>query len=200
MKLYDLELSGNCYKVRLFAALAGIELDIAPVDFLAGDHKKKPVIDLNPSGELPVLEDGEVVLRDSQAILIYLARKYGGHQWWPDGAEQQGEVAQWLSTAANEIAHGPNDARLIDKFGYELDKDAAIKMSNRILPLLDSHLKNNQWLALDRPTIADCAVFPYVGLAWEGGIDLKDYGNIQAWMQRIKSLPGYIPMPGIDGE
>ena len=198
MKLYDLELSGNCYKVRLFAALAGIELELEPVDFLDGAHKRSPVIDLNPWGELPVLVDGEVVLRDSQAILVYLARQYGGHQWWPDAAELQADVMQWLSTAANEICHGPNNARLVDKFGYDLDKNRALAISDRILGLLERHLSDHQWLALDRPTIADCAVFPYVALGWEGGVDLTPYRHIQDWMSRIKALPGFIAMPGIE--
>ncbi len=57
MKLYDLGLSGNCYKVRLFAALAGISLDEVEVDFMAGEHKRTPLIDLNPWGELPILQD-----------------------------------------------------------------------------------------------------------------------------------------------
>ncbi|SEG09474.1 glutathione S-transferase family protein [Marinobacterium lutimaris] len=197
MKLYDLELSGNCYKVRLLAALIGVELDIEPVDFLDGAHKRLPVIDLNPFGELPVLVDGEVVLRDSQAILVYLARQYGGHQWWPDGAAQQGEVMQWLSTAANEIFNGPNAARLVDKFGLALDKERALAVSAHILPLLEQHLQRNEWLALDRPTIADLAVFPYVALGWEGGVTLDEYPAIQAWIGRIKQLPGYIDMPGI---
>lgn len=197
MKLYDLELSGNCYKVRLLAALIGVELDIEPVDFLDGAHKRSPVIDLNPFGELPVLVDGEVVLRDSQAILVYLARQYGGHQWWPDGAAQQGEVMQWLSTAANEIFNGPNAARLVDKFGLALDKERALAVSAHILSLLEQHLQRNEWLALDRPTIADLAVFPYVALGWEGGLTLESYPAIQAWIGRIKQLPGYIDMPGI---
>ncbi|TCK08661.1 glutathione S-transferase family protein [Marinobacterium mangrovicola] len=197
MKLYDLELSGNCYKVRLLAALIGVELDIKPVDFLDGAHKRSPVIDLNPFGELPVLVDGEVVLRDSQAILVYLARQYGGHQWWPDGAAQQGEVMQWLSTAANEIFNGPNAARLVDKFGSALDKERALAVSAHILPLLEQHLQRNEWLALDRPTIADLAVFPYVALGWEGGLTLENYPAIQDWIGRIKQLPGYIDMPGI---
>ena len=71
MKLYNLSLSGNCYKVRLFAALAGIDVDIVDVDFLGGEHKRPPLIDLNPWGEIPVLVDGDVVLRDSQAILDF---------------------------------------------------------------------------------------------------------------------------------
>ncbi len=160
MKLYDLELSGNCYKVRLFAALAGIELELEPVDIPGGAHKRSPLIDLNPWGELPVLVDGDVVLRDSQAILVYLARSYGGNQWWPDGAAQQGEVMQWLSTAANEIHHGPNTARLVEKFGYPLNKAHALEVSAQLLPLIEQHLSQHQWLALGRPTIAECAVFP----------------------------------------
>jgi glutathione S-transferase len=68
LKLHDLELSGNCYKVRLLCALLGLDLDVIPVDFMAGAHKKSPLIDMNPFGEIPVLEDGDIVLRDSQAI------------------------------------------------------------------------------------------------------------------------------------
>ena len=64
LKLHDLELSGNCYKVRLFCGLLGLRLELDPVDFLAGAHKKSPVIDLNPFGQIPVLEDGDVALRD----------------------------------------------------------------------------------------------------------------------------------------
>jgi len=198
MKLYDLEVSGNCYKVRLFAALAGIELALEPVDFAAGAHKQSPLIDLNPWGEVPVLVDGDIVLRDSQAILVYLARRYGGHQWWPDGAAQQAEVMQWLSTAANEIQHGPNSASLIKKFGLPLDKESAMNVSTRVLQLIDRHLSSHNWLALGRPTIADCAVFPYVAVGWEGDVTLEQYPAIQAWVERIKALPGYIAMPGID--
>lgn len=197
MKLYDMELSGNCYKVRLFAALVGIELELEPVDIAAGDHKRSPLIELNPWGELPVLVDGDVILRDSQAILVYVARQYGGNQWWPDGAAQQGEVMQWLSTAANEINSGPNVARLIDKFGYPLNKEPALEVSARILPLIERHLSKHEWLALGRPTIAECAVFPYVALGWEGGVTLEPYPAIRAWIERIKALPGYVGMPGL---
>lgn len=196
MKLYDLELSGNCYKVRLFAALANIELEIVPVDFLGGEHKRPPLTGLNPWGELPILVDGERVLRDSQAILVYLAGTYGGAAWWPAEAHLQAEIVQWLSTAANEIQHGPASARLVDKFGYAIDKAGTLAKAARILPLLDAHLAERDWLALSRPTIADCAVFPYVALAPEGGIELTPYPNILRWIERIKRLPGYLAMPG----
>lgn len=196
MKLYDLELSGNCYKVRLFAALAHIPLEIVPVDFLGGAHKRAPLIDLNPWGELPILVDGDRVLRDSQAILVYLAGKEGGAAWWPAEPALQADVVQWLSTAANEIQHGPASARLVDKFGYAIDKPEALRRAARILALLDAHLARHDWLAASRPTIADCAVYPYVALAGEGGIELAPYAHIGRWIARIKALPGYLPMPG----
>jgi glutathione S-transferase len=197
MKLYDLELSGNCYKVRLFAALARIPIDIVPVDFLGGAHKRPPLLDMNPWGEIPILEDGERVLRDSQAILVYLAAKYTDESWMPRDAAGLGEVMQWLSTAANEVQNGPGAARLVDKFGYALDKAVAVKKAERILALVEAHLARHRWLALERPTIADCAVMPYVALAPEGGISLQPYPQVRQWIGRIQELPGYIPMPGI---
>jgi glutathione S-transferase len=197
MKLYDLELSGNCYKVRLFASLARIPIEIVPVDFLAGAHKKSPLIDINPWGEIPILEDGGVALRDSQAILVYLASKYGGEAWLPKEPAHMAQVVQWLSTAANEVQNGPASARLVDKFGYAIDKPDTIKRSARILPLLDAHLSKNEWLAMGRPTIADCAVFPYVALAPEGAVSLQPYGNINRWIARVKALPNFLSMPGV---
>ncbi len=197
MKLYDLTLSGNCYKVRLFAALAGIPLEIVPVDFLGGEHKRPPLIELNPWGELPILVDGEVVLRDSQAILVYLARRYAGEAWLPGNPAAMAEVVQWLSTAANEVQNGPAAARLVDKFGYDLDKADTLRRAARILPLIEARLADHDWLALDRPTIADCAVLPYVALAPEGGVSLSDFPHIRAWIARVKALPGFAPMPGV---
>ncbi|WP_066340539.1 glutathione S-transferase family protein [Azohydromonas lata] len=197
MKLHDLTLSGNCYKVRLLAALAGIELELVPVDFMGGAHKRAPHTDLNPWGELPVLEDGDVVLRDSQAILVYLGARYAGEQWLPRDPLGLATVMQWLSTAANEIQHGPGAARLVDKFGYVLDKADALRRAERILGLLEQHLAHNDWLALQHPTIADCAVFPYVALSHEGGVSLADYPQVRAWIDRVKALPGFVGMPGV---
>ena len=101
-----------------------------------------------------------------------------------------------LSNAHNEIQHGPNVARLVDKFGFEFDKPTALDISAGILTLLNDHLAEHDWLALEHPTIADCAVMPYVAIAPEGGISLDDYPHILAWIDRIKQLPGFIGMPG----
>jgi len=197
LKLHDLELSGNCYKVRLLCALLGQPLDIMPVDFLGGAHKQSPLIEKNPFGEIPILEDRGVTLRDSQAILVYLARKYGGDAWLPTDAGSMAKVVEWLMVAENEIARGPNDARLHDKFGYKLDADAAREKARRILGLMEAHLAKNEWLASRRPTIADIACMPYVALSHEGGISLEPYPAVRAWIGRIKAFPGFIAMPAL---
>ncbi|MBS0252867.1 MAG: glutathione S-transferase [Proteobacteria bacterium] len=197
MKLYDLDVSGNCYKVRLFCALLNVPLDLISVDFMSGEHKRSPLIDLNAFGQLPILEDGGLVLRDSQAMLVYIARKLGNESWLPTDAVSQALVTQWLMVAENEIARGPNDARLHDKFGYKLDITAAREKAKRILTIMDRHLETRSWLALERPTIADIACMPYIALGWEGGVPLDPYPAVKAWVERIKNLPGFVSMPGL---
>lgn len=197
MKLYDLEVSGNCYKIRLLLALLGREYEIIPVDFMGGEHKQDAFTALNRFCEVPVLEDDGVTLRDSQAILVYLAQKYGGETWALTDPEELARVTQWLSTASNEVARGPNDARLCDKFGYELDAAAARVKSHHLLKLMDDHLADKEWLELGRPTIADIACYPYIGLSHEGGVALDKYPSVREWMARIKALPGFVSMPDL---
>ncbi|OSZ62594.1 glutathione S-transferase [Hydrogenophaga sp. IBVHS2] len=197
MRLHDVELSGNCYKVRLFAALAGIPLERCPVDLAAGEHRTPQFLALNPWAQVPVLVDGDLVLRDSQAILVYLASRHGDPGWWPDDAASQGRIVQWLSASAGEIQSGPASARLVEKFGYDLDKADALRRSARLLERVDAHLACHEWLELGRPTIADCAVFPYVAWAHEGSVDLKPFPAVRAWIARVQSLPGFLSAPGI---
>lgn len=197
LKLYDLELSGNCYKVRLLLALLGQSYELVPVDFLGGEHKKAPLINMNPFGEIPILTHHGLTLRDSQAILVYLARTYGGEQWLPTDAKGLAQVTEWLMVAESEIARGPNDARLHDKFGYQLDHSLASSKATQIYDLLEEHLATRQWLVLDRPTIADVACFPYVALGHEGRVPATGYPQVQAWIARIKALPDFVSMPNL---
>ncbi|WP_350561515.1 glutathione S-transferase [Psychrobacter sp. CAL346-MNA-CIBAN-0220] len=197
MKLYDLELSGNCYKVRLFLALIEQPYTLCPVDFLGGEHKNEASIKRNVFGEIPVLVDGDLTLRDSQAILVYLARKFDRTDWFPTTPVDEAKVVQWLMIAESEIARGPNDARLHDKFGYELDVDLARTKSTRILTILNEHLSDRDWLELDRPTIADLACFPYIALSHEGSVSLEPYPALQNWIDRIKALPHFVSMPAL---
>jgi len=197
IKLYDVELSGNCYKVRLFAALSKIPMELCPVDLAAGEQLSEHFRSMNPWRQVPLLVDGNVVLRDSHAILLYLAARYGTSDWWPSDAASQGRVMQWLSTSAGEIQSGPASARLVEKFGHNLNKPDAVRRSASTLRLIDEHLTRNDWLKLGRPTIADCALFPYVAWAPEGSVSLEPYPAIRAWIARIKLLPGFLPAPGI---
>ena len=197
MELYDLELSGNCYKVRLFLALIEQPYTLHAVDFLNGEHKNAEYIKRNSFGEIPVLIDGDLVLRDSQAILMYLARKFKRTDWFPNDLISEAKVVQWLMVAESEIARGPNDARLHDKFGYQLDVDLARSKSTRILSILNEHLSDRDWLALARPTIADLACFPYIALSHEGGVSLEAYPALQSWIARIKALPNFVSMPAL---
>jgi glutathione S-transferase len=93
------------------------------------------------------------------------------------------------------VQHGLSTARLVQKFGYAADKPAAQAKAAAALAILDQHLEHNDWLAIGRPTIADCAVYPYVVLAPEGDVDLAPYIHVARWRARIEALPGYLPKP-----
>ncbi len=200
IKLYGLELSGNCYKAKLMLCLLGVGYEWVNVDLRKGENKSSEFLAINPFGQVPVLVDDTMVLADAQAILVYLARRYGGDTWLPLDAEPMSRVVRWLSTSAGEIRQGPEFARRYHKFGATtLNLDWVNQKSEFILTQVDQHLANREWLELDRPTIADIAAFPYIALAPDGKISLDNYPNIQAWIDRIKKLPGFVGMPGIEG-
>ena len=198
MKLYNVAFSGNCYKIRLLLSMLNVDCDIVPIDIANKEQKSPAYLQKNPLGEIPVLEDGDLVLRDSQAILVYLARKYGNDDWLPSNPSDMALVMQWLSTACNEIARGPMDARFHYKFKMNIDIDKAHEKSRSILTVIDDHLAERDWLELNRATIADIACFPYIALSYEGKISLDPYPNIQKWIANIKKLPNFISMPGLE--
>ncbi|MBI4693289.1 MAG: glutathione S-transferase [Gammaproteobacteria bacterium] len=195
--LYEFPLSGNCHKVRLMLSLIGLDYRSIVVRGGEREHKTEAFLALNPLGQVPVLVDDAIAVRDSQAILVYLARRYGGSAWWPDEPAEIAAVVPWLFTAANEIARGPNAARQHRKFGRVLDYDAALAISAQVLALIEARLRARTWLALDGPSIADVACYPYLALAPEGEIDLAPYPALRRWLVRVQDLPGYLGMPGM---
>lgn len=198
IQLYGHELSGNSYKAQLMLSLLGLEFEWIQVDLLTGAHKQPEFLALNPFGQVPVLVDGEMVLADAQAILVYLARKYGGESWLPLAAEPMSRIVRWLSTTAGEVRQGPESARLYHLFkATSINLERAMQKSEFILTQLNQHLAEQDWLELGHPTIADVAVFPYVALARDGQIDLNNYPNVLAWIDRVKQLPGFVGMIGI---
>ncbi len=197
MKLYDLDLSGNCYRVRLLLSLLGLEHELVTVNLMKGEHREPSFLKLNPRGQVPTLEDEGTVVWDSMAILVYLARKYGDEKWLPVSAKEMAEVMQWLAVMENETLYGLAKARLICKFKFPGSLEDAQALGRKGLDVLQQQLAAHQWLALDHPTIADVGCFPYVALAPEGEIRLDAYPGVRSWIERIKSLPGFIGMPGI---
>jgi glutathione S-transferase len=197
IKLYDVELSGNCHKIRLMLSLLELEYERVTVNLMAGEHQSPTFLHLNPLGQIPVLIDENVTIRDSQAILVYLARKYGNEDWLPEDAELMAKVIQWLSFSANEINHSLFIARLHFLFGMNVDWETAQQKGKQVLQMMNDHLKGKDWLEGNHPTIADIACFPYVGLAPDGKLFLDDYPNVVAWIERIKNLPNYVGMPGL---
>jgi glutathione S-transferase len=199
IKLHGHELSGNSYKVRLLLELLGLPYQWVRVDLMKGEHKQPAFLALNPFGQVPVLEEEGTTLCDAQAILFYLAARAGDGRWLPTDPLEQARVVRWLSTAAGEVRQGPESARLHHLFGVKaIPIERATEKAAFILEQLERHLGDRLWLELDRPTIADIAVFPYVALAGDGGIDLAPYPHVRAWIARIQDLPGYVPMKGLD--
>lgn len=197
INLYEFALSGNCHKIRLMLSLLKLEYRSITVDGSQRQHKSLEFIRMNPFGQVPVLTDGEVAIRDSQAILVYLARQYGNENWLPSQAVALANVVAWLATAANEVAQGPNRLRLHYKFGRPIDREEAEQITSNLLRILQTRLERYEWLAGEQTSIADIAVYPYIALAPEGKVDLDGYPAIRSWMLRIQALPGYVGMPGM---
>src|SRR5690606_36510456 len=205
INLYDFELSGNCYKVRLLLNILGLEHKLTHVDFFPGfEHKSDAFLRLNPLGQLPVLQDGDTVYRDAQAILVYLAAKYDkSGKWYPaNNPDLLGQVQMWLAFAEG-LTGSISAARLHDLFQFDFDTKACLERAHQQLRVLDDHL----WLRekaggrficdADHPTIADIACFPYVVLADEGGVSLMDYPAVRRWTDAVKRIPGFIVMAGV---
>lgn len=197
IELYEFAASGNCHKVRLLLSLLQLEYQSILVSGADKQHKSEKFLQLNPFGQVPVLRDGEVVLRDSHAILVYLAKRYGGHKWWPDDAQQLANIAAWLSTSANEVSRGPNALRLHHKFGRAIALDDAQQISASLLAVLQQQLQHQPWLTGQQPSIADIAVYPYLALAPEAKLDLAPYPAVVSWLSRVQGLDGYVGMPGM---
>lgn len=193
MKLYVMAVSGNSYKVRILLALLKLPYEAVVLDPKRKEHKEPRFLKLNPRGEVPVLEDGGAVLWDSGAILVYLARKHGGEQWLPSGPAAMSEVMQWVALAGNEIQFGLQYARrgLLQDRWTAGTLEQGQTMGRVALDALEGRLKNHSWLALDRPTIADIACFPYVETAPEAKVPLDPYPAVAAWLERCKALPGW---------
>lgn len=195
LKLYRHALSGHSHRAELLLSLLNLPAEIIDVDLANGAHKQTDFLQKNIFGQVPVLEDGDNTIADSNAILTYLARRYDPtNRWAPTDPATQAEVQRFLSIAAGPIAYGPAAARLVTVFGAALDADRAIFIAHTTLNTFEKHLKGRDWLVSDHPTIADISNYAYIAHAPEGNVSLVDYPTIRGWLRRIEALPGFKPM------
>jgi glutathione S-transferase len=195
IRLHTTLLSGHGHRVKLFLTLLGLPFEVIELNMAAGDNRRPEYLKLNPFGQVPTIEDGDTVLFDSNAILVYLAKRYGDPSWLPEDALGAAAVQRWLSLAAGQIAYGPCAARLVTVFGAPLNLDTAQKIAHKLFDVLDAELASKPFAAGDHVSIADIAAHTYIAHAPEGGVSLDPYPNIRAWLRRVQALPRFIAMP-----
>ncbi|WP_283182300.1 glutathione S-transferase family protein [Pseudomonas svalbardensis] len=195
IKFYNFPRSGHAHRVELMLSLLQLPTELIFVDLVKGAHKQPDFLALNAFGQVPVIDDQGVVLADSNAILVYLAQKYGNGRWLPADPVGAAKVQRWLSIAAGPIAFGPARARLITVFGAPYNAEEVVAYSHTVLKVIDQELAATPYLAGAEPTIADVSAYSYIAHAPEGNVSLEDYANIRAWLARIEALPGFVGMP-----
>jgi glutathione S-transferase len=194
--LHGFPFSANAYRVRLFLHLLGVPFEERSVDIAAGEQRRAPFLAINPLGLVPVLELEGQTLRDSHAIVIALATRHD-ESWFP--REAIGEISGWLFFDATELHHGVGLARNHRLVGAPVDLDATLRRARSALDVMNTRLSDHAWLALDRPTLADVACYPFVAVLEEAGLSRADWPHVAAWASRVEALPGFVPMPLLRG-
>lgn len=186
--------SGHTHRVVNFLSILGLphRLVEAPLEI-----RQTPAFRaLNPLGQIPVLQDGDLVVSDSNAILVYLARRHGGDApWLPDDPVTAAAVQRWLALAAAEAKFGLAAARVLTLWGGPGNLADAHAIAARLLGFMEGHLIGRDYLAAAHPTIADISMYTYVAHAPEGRISLEPYPEVRAWLARIEAVPGFVKMP-----
>ncbi|WP_149537944.1 glutathione S-transferase family protein [Siccirubricoccus phaeus] len=192
--LHGTPYSGHAHRVALLLRMLGL-----PYRFVEapGPVRHSPAFRaLNPLGQIPVLEIEGLVLADSNAILVYLAKCFdAGGLWLPETPEGAAAVQRCLSLAAGELAFGPATARAVAQWQMPGVPAEARRVADKLLAFLEQHLAGREFLAAAHPTIADLACYSYLAHAPEGGISLDSYPALRAWLARVEALPGFFPMP-----
>ena len=198
--LHEYPASGNCYKIRLTAAYLGLALETRTYDILSGETRTPEFLrDVNPNGRIPVLQDGDRLLPESNAACFYLA---DGTELIPDDRFNRADMLRWMFW--EQYNHEPNIATL--RFWLRFVGLDALSAAQRMqiigkreaglaaLDLMDRHLARRKWLVADRLTVADICLFAYTHVADEADFDLEAYPAIVGWMERIMTMPGYVGM------
>ncbi|MGD1888101.1 MAG: glutathione S-transferase family protein [Cohaesibacteraceae bacterium] len=196
--LFSMQNSGNCYKLRLAMAQLGIPFQIHDVDILKGETRTPEFLALNPNGKVPALKlDTGQVLAESNAILFFLAE---GTNLLPGDRFCKSEMLQWMFF--EQYSHEPyiSVARFwlkLVKGGRELKAhmlDDWWERGYEALGVMERHLEAHDFFAAGRYSIADIALYAYTHVAEDGEFDLSDFPRVNAWMERVRSQPGHVPM------
>lgn len=196
IRLHRMALSGHSHRVELFLSLLGLPVELVDVNLASGAHKTPAFLQLNLFGQVPVIQDGDVTLADSNAILVYLAGRYAPNAdaWLPRDPVRAAEVQRWLSVAAGPLAFGAAAARVVVVFKRSTPDDEALQRAHTVLAVMESTLQHSDYLVGDHPTLADIANYSYTAHAPEGRVALDAYPRVCAWLARIEALPGFVPM------
>lgn len=197
MLLYNIPVSGNCYKVRLLVAQLGIELevhDMAPAEL---SNRRAAIGKLTPVERLPVLvlDDGRPLI-ESGAIVDYLAE---GTSLMPEDRFDRAQVLAWQFFEQHEIGPNVGLPRLWKLFGAEVSperREGQMAAGHKSLAALERGLAGKDWLVGGAYSVADICAYSYTHLAPEGDFDLEPYPWIRAWLERVAAQPGYVKMLG----
>ena len=198
--LHEYPASGNCYKIRLVAAHLGLPLELKRYDIMKGETRTPEFLrDVNANGRIPVLQDGDRFLTESNAICYYLAN---GSELIPDGHYDQADMLRWMFW--EQYNHEPNIATLrfwIHYVGLEALSDAQrVQIAGKreaglaALKLMDDHLDSRKWFVGDRFSLADIFLFAYTHVADEAIFDLEAFPDVIRWLERIMTMPGFVEL------
>lgn len=198
--LHEYSQSGNCYKIRLTAALLGIPIERREYDIQKGETRTPEFLaDVNPNGRIPVLQVGDRFIPESNAACFYLAE---GSALVPDDRFDRADMLRWMFF--EQYNHEPNVATL--RFWLAFVGEARLSdLQRTLLPgkreageaalrLMDEHLAGRFYFVGERLSLADIALYAYTHVSEEGGFDLGRYPAVTAWIARIASAPSYVPM------
>jgi glutathione S-transferase len=196
IRLYGSAISGHVHRVRLFLSMLGLPFEVIELDLKQRANRTPEFLARNPFGQVPVIEDGETTLADSNAILVYLNERYSADpaRWMPRDPVGAARVQRWFSVAAGPLAYGPAAARVMALFGLAADPAETVTRSHALLAVMEIHLGQQPFLAGPAATLADIANYAYVAHAPEGRVSLDAYPQVRAWLARVEALPGFVPM------
>jgi glutathione S-transferase len=198
--LHEYAASGNCYKIRLAAALAGKVLDRREYDILKGETRTAAFLtNVNANGRIPVLQDGDRFLPESNAAAFYVA---DGTDLIPADPFDRADMLRWMFW--EQYNHEPNIATVRFWMGW-VGEDNLSDLQRALLPgkrdggdaalkLMDEHLANRDWLVGAGPSVADICLYAYTHVAEQGGFELSPWPAVRAWIARVEGLKGYIPI------